>query len=133
MSEEQPLTYASVGVDFDKRRSIVERYKDVTRLATRPEVLSGVGPFTGHRIEGTGVGFVPGNYRADLAHAVVAVSDADAMATTRRLAREEGLFAGISSGANVWASLQVAQQLGPGQRVVTMLSDTGERYLSVAL
>jgi cysteine synthase A len=52
---------------------------------------------------------------------------------TKRLAREEGLLVGVSSGANVWASIQVAKRLGPGKRVVTILPDTGERYLSVAL
>ena len=52
---------------------------------------------------------------------------------TGRLAREEGLLVGISSGANVWAAIQVAKQLGPGRRVVTMLCDTGERYLSIDL
>jgi cysteine synthase len=52
---------------------------------------------------------------------------------TKRLTREEGLLVGLSSGANVWAALKVARELGPGKRVVTMLCDTGERYLTVAL
>ena len=73
--------------------------------------LSSAGPFTGHRIEGTGPGFAPANFRRDLADAVVAVSDADAHATAKRLAREEGIFGGISSGANVWIALQRAQAL----------------------
>ena len=55
----------------------------------------------------------------------------DAIETTRRLAREEGLLVGVSAGANVWASIQVARKLGAGKRVVTVLPDTGERYLSV--
>ena len=79
------------------------------------QALTRPGPFTGHRIEGTGAGFVPGIYRADLADAVVAVSDADAFATARRLAREEGLFGGISSGANVWIALQRARRCRPAR------------------
>jgi cysteine synthase len=91
--------------------------------------LSGVGPFTGHRIEGTGAGFAPGNYRADLADATLAVSDDDAFATARRLAREEGIFGGTSSGANVWMALERARHLPPGARVVTVVCDSGLKYL----
>ena len=91
--------------------------------------LSGVGPFTGHRIEGTGAGFAPGNYRADLADATLAVSDDDACAMARRLAREEGIFGGTSSGANVWMALERAKQLPPGARVVTIVCDSGLKYL----
>jgi cysteine synthase A len=96
--------------------------------ATSP-ALTRPGPHTGHRIEGTGAGFVPGIYRADLADAVVAVSDADAFATARRLAREEGLFGGISSGANVWIALQRARALPAGARIVTTVCDSGLKYL----
>lgn len=92
--------------------------------------LSTPGPFTGHRIEGTGPGFVPGIHRADLADAVVAVADADAYATARRLAREEGIFGGISSGANVWMALERAKALPAGARIVTTVCDSGLKYLS---
>jgi cysteine synthase A len=92
--------------------------------------LSGAGPFAGHRIEGTGPGFVPGNHRADLADAIVAVSDEDAYATARRLVREEGIFGGISSGANVWIALQRASALSAGARIVTTVCDSGLKYLS---
>lgn len=91
--------------------------------------LSGSGPFTGHRIEGTGAGFAPGNYRPDLSDGTLAVSDQDAYAVARRLANEEGIFGGISSGANVWMALQRAQHLPPGARIVTIVCDSGLKYL----
>ena len=91
--------------------------------------LSSAGPFTGHRIEGTGPGFAPANFRRDLADAVVAVSDADAYATAKRLAREEGIFGGISSGANVWIALQRARALPSGARIATVVCDSGLKYL----
>jgi len=72
---------------------------------------------------------VPAIYRADLADAVMAVTDADAMATARRLAREEGLFGGISSGANVWMALERAKRLSSGARIVTTVCDSGLKYL----
>jgi cysteine synthase A len=97
--------------------------------ATSRALTSG-GPFTGHRLEGTGAGFVPGIYRRDLADDVLAVRDADAFATARRLAREEGIFGGISSGANVWMALQVAARLQPGARVLTTVCDSGLKYLA---
>jgi len=96
--------------------------------ATSP-ALSGTGPFTGHRIEGTGPGFAPANFRRDLADAIVAVSDDDAYATARRLAREDGIFGGISSGANVWIALQRAKALPAGARIVTTVCDSGLKYL----
>jgi cysteine synthase A len=98
-----------------------------SRALTKP------GPFSGHRIEGTGGGFVPGIYRADLADDVLAVSDDDAFATARRLAREEGIFGGTSSGANVWMALQRAKALPAGARVVTTICDSGLKYLQGSL
>lgn len=86
-----------------------------------------------HGIQGIGASFVPGVLNRDVYDEIMSVRDEDAFAMTKRLAREEGLLVGISSGANVWASVRVAEALGPGKRVVTVLADTGERYLSVAL
>jgi cysteine synthase A len=86
-----------------------------------------------HGIQGIGASFVPGVLNREIYNEVMSVRDEDAYEMTKRLSQEEGLLVGISSGANVWASIRVAEQLGPGKRVVTMLCDTGERYLSVPL
>jgi len=82
-------------------------------------------------IQGIGAGFAPGILNQDILDEIIAVSDEDAIETSRRLTREEGLLVGISSGANVFASLKVARRLGQGKRVVTVLPDTGERYLTL--
>jgi cysteine synthase A len=95
-------------------------------------VLSG-GPSGAHRIEGIGVGFVPPLWRPEEADEIIPVSSAEAMAMARRLAQEEGIFAGISSGANVVAALRVAARLGPGATVATLICDSGLRYLSTEL
>jgi cysteine synthase A len=97
----------------------------------RSPVLSG-GRFRPHGIQGIGASFVPGVLNRAIVDEIVLVRDEDATATARRLAREEGLLVGISAGANVWAACQVAAQMPGDQIVVTVLCDTGERYLSVA-
>jgi len=96
----------------------------------RSPVLSG-GRFRPHGIQGIGASFVPGILNRAVLDEIMTVRDEDATATARRLAREEGLLVGISSGANVWAACRVAESLPAGQVVVTVLCDTGERYLSV--
>jgi cysteine synthase A len=95
-------------------------------------VLSG-GQGGSHKIEGTGVGFVVPLWRDDVADEIETVSTEEAMATARRLAREEGIFAGTSTGGNVAAALRVAERLGTGRTVVTMAVDSGMKYLSTEL
>ena len=112
-----------------------ERIPDVLIVAVEPvrsQVLRGHRAGM-HAIQGIGASFVPGVLNRDVYQELIAVGDDDAIEMSRRLAREEGLLVGISSGANVVASLKVAKRLGPGKRVVTMLPDTGERYLSMGL
>jgi cysteine synthase A len=108
---------------------------DVLVVAVEPQrspVLAG-GKAGVHGIQGIGASFVPGVLNRDVYDELIEVKDDDAFAMTGRLTREEGLLVGISAGANVWAALQIAKRLAAGKRIVTMLPDTGERYLSVAL
>ncbi len=93
-------------------------------------VLSGGEPAL-HGIQGIGAGFVPSVLNRDIFDTLICVRDEDAIKTARKLGREEGILAGISAGANVFAALQIARDLGPGKRVATIICDSGERYFSV--
>ncbi|MFZ0659009.1 MAG: cysteine synthase A [Candidatus Binataceae bacterium] len=95
-------------------------------------VLSGGEPGF-HKIQGIGAGFIPKNLDTKSYDEIITVSDEDATLYTRRLAREEGILVGISSGANCCAALQIAKRLGPGKIVVVVFCDTGERYLTTDL
>ncbi len=110
-----------------------EKIPEVRIVAVEPArspVLSGGKPGP-HGIPGIGAGFVPTVLNLRVIDEIMTVTDEDARETMRRLAREEGILAGISAGAAMWAALQVARRLGPGKRVVVVLPDTGERYLSL--
>src|SRR5204862_7584409 len=96
----------------------------------RSPVLSG-GRARPHGIQGIGASFVPGVLNRDILDEVIQVRDEDATATAKRLAREEGLLVGISSGANVWAACEIEERMPSDRVVVTVLCDTEERYLSV--
>ncbi|MBS7251199.1 MAG: cysteine synthase A [Candidatus Freyarchaeota archaeon] len=104
-------------------------------FAVEPEdspVLSGGKPGP-HRIQGIGAGFIPQVLNMEVIDEVVKVSFKDAVETSRKLARLEGIFVGISSGAAAWASLKIAERFDRGQNIVVILPDTGERYLSTEL
>jgi len=128
----------SVGTGASSRgvaAALKERRRGIEIVVVEPAesaVLRG-GDARAHDIEGVGVGFVPPLFRPDLVDGIEAVSSVEARAMTRRLAREESIFGGTSSGANVVAALRVAERLGPGRRVVTLICDSGLKYLSTDL
>ncbi|HKR62489.1 MAG TPA: cysteine synthase A [Thermoanaerobaculia bacterium] len=95
-------------------------------------VLKG-GTHSPHKIQGIGAGLIPAIYNASVVDRVIDVAFDDAVNVARRLSKEEGMFVGISAGAIAWSVFEIAKELGPGKRVVAVLPDTGERYLSTAL
>ncbi|NLM25932.1 MAG: cysteine synthase A [Firmicutes bacterium] len=112
---------------------IKQQLPDVKVYAVEPiksPVLSGGEPGP-HGIQGIGAGFVPKVLNTEVYDQVIAVADEDAYETARRIARDEGILVGISSGAAMYAALKVAAELGAGKKVVVVLPDTGERYLSM--
>jgi len=113
--------------------TVLRRYNPKTRIVVVEPAESSVllgGPVGPHNIEGVGIGFTPPLWEPTLVDEIVPVKTDDAKDMARRLAREEALFAGTSSGANVVAALRVAERLGPGARVVTLIGDSGLKYLS---
>jgi cysteine synthase A len=109
--------------------------KKVRIVAVEPEkspVLS-EGRSGMHEIQGIGAGFIPDVLNRDLIDGIIQVSNEDATETAKKIIREEGILCGISSGANLFASLKVARELGKDKKVVTLFPDTGERYLSTKL
>jgi cysteine synthase A len=112
---------------------IKKRNPDFQAIAVEPvesPVISG-GTHSPHKIQGIGAGFIPKNLEVDLLDGIELVSTEEAFQFRRRLIEEEGILAGISSGASVCAALRVAKRLGAGKTVVTVIHDTGERYLSM--
>jgi cysteine synthase A len=92
--------------------------------------LSGGDTSGTHKLEGIGPGFIPSICRMDLADEIISVSDEDAYETSRKLARMEGIFGGTTSGANVWAAIQRSRIIGSGKRIVTIICDSGLKYLN---
>jgi cysteine synthase A len=108
---------------------------DTKIIATEPAgaaLLEGK-PWAPHKIQGWTPDFVPAVLNRNLADRIVTVTDAEAIEAARQLARQEGLFVGISSGGTFAAALKVAREAGPGASVLAMLPDTGERYMSTVL
>jgi len=112
-----------------------EHFPNIKIFAVEPSaspVLSGGQPGP-HKIQGIGAGFVPDILDTSIYDEVITVDNEQAFETSRRVAREEGILGGISSGAAIFAALQVAKRLGKGKRVVAVLPSNGERYLSTPL
>jgi cysteine synthase A len=118
------------GVGHVLRNELGDRVRIVAVEPARSPVLSG-GRAGMHAIQGIGASFVPGVLDRAVYDEIIRVEDKDAIQWSKRLAREEGILAGISAGANVFAARKIAERLGAGKTVVTIICDTGERYLSV--
>ncbi len=121
-------TGASLRGNAEALRSHNQRIRIVAVEPAESPVLSGGKPGS-HKIDGVGAGFIVPLWRPDIPDQIEHVSTAEAQAMAIRLAREEGLFAGTSTGGNVIAALRLAEQLGPGATVVTIMCDTGMKYL----
>lgn len=116
-------------------KRLKEHDKNIMLVAVQPSkspVLTGGSP-SGHKIQGIGANFIPEIYSKELVDEVLSIDEEAAYSYARRIAKEEGILCGISSGANVAAASIIAKRLGKGKRVVTVLPDTGERYLSTDL
>lgn len=112
-----------------------EKYPNIRIIAVEPEdspVLSegAAGP---HKIQGIGAGFIPEILNLDIIDEIIKVSNENAFSMSRKLCREEGILAGISCGANTWAAIEIAKKAGADKTVLTILPDTGERYISTPL
>ena len=113
--------------------TLKEEIPNIRCIAIEPfyvRALSGGDKSGKHKLEGIGAGFVPAICRLDLADEIVAVKDEDAQETARKLARMEGIFGGTTSGANVWTAIQRARKLGTGKKIVTVICDSGMKYLN---
>lgn len=115
--------------------ALKDKWPDTKFIAVEPSespVISGGDPGP-HKIQGIGAGFIPDILKTEIIDEVIPVENEDAFKTAAQLAKKEGVLAGISSGANVWAALKTAEKLGPGKKVLTIICDSGERYLSTQL
>jgi cysteine synthase A len=135
-----PLDYFVVGVGTGGTitgvgQVLKEKYPSLKVIAVEPAdspVLSkgDAGP---HKIQGIGAGFIPEILDLDVIDEIITVTNEDAFVIAKKLCRDEGILAGISSGANAWVAIEIAKKAGKGKTVLTMLPDTGERYLSTPL
>ncbi|WP_133013765.1 cysteine synthase A [Clostridium cuniculi] len=116
-------------------KNLKEKIKDIEIVAVEPsnsQVISGKNPGP-HKIQGIGAGFVPQNYKQEYVDKVVAVSDEDAIKTSVDFAKSEGILVGISSGAAVYAAIEIAKKLGKGKKVLAIAPDGGEKYISMGI
>ncbi|MGC3946603.1 MAG: cysteine synthase family protein [Chryseolinea sp.] len=127
------ITGIGTGGSFSGTAEVLkEKLPNIRCIAVEPDKVRAIsgGDTTGaHKLEGIGTGILPPTLRRDLIDEVIAVTDEDAYDTARKLARIEGIWGGTTSGANVWAALQRARTLGPGRKVVTIVVDSGMKYL----
>jgi cysteine synthase len=98
-------------------------------VESQGSILQGGAPGK-HKVEGIGVSFIPKTFDARIADEIMMVNDAEAFAMVKQLAAKEGVLAGSSGGANSYAAVSIAKRLGPGKRVVTIIPDSAERYMS---
>lgn len=128
------ITGVGTGGSFSGNAEVFKKeIPNIRCIAIEPlhvKFLSGGDTSGKHKLEGIGLGFVPSIFRTDLMDDVMAVSDEDAYEMARKMARTEGLFGGPTCGANVWAAIQRARVLGPGKKIVTLVIDSGLRYLN---
>jgi cysteine synthase A len=124
----------SAGTFTGIARAMKKRSQDILCVAVESQgsVIGGGEPGP-HKVEGIGASFIPATFDRSVCDRVVEVKDTDAFRTVGRLAREEGILGGSSSGANVFAALAIARELGAGKRVVTIVPDSAERYLSTGI
>ncbi|HEX2844971.1 MAG TPA: cysteine synthase family protein [Chitinophagaceae bacterium] len=128
------ITGVGTGGSFSGNAEVLKKeIPHIRCIAIEPfyvRALSG-GDITGtHRLEGIGAGFVPSICRLDLADEIIPVKDEDAYTAARDLARKEGVFGGTTAGANIWAAIQRARIIGPGKKIVTIVPDSGLKYLN---
>ena len=116
-------------------KNLKEKIKDIEIVAIEPsnsQVISGNNPGP-HKIQGIGAGFVPKNYNKEYVDKVVAVSDEDAIKTAVDFAKSEGILVGISSGAAIYAAIEIAKKLGKGKKILAIAPDGGEKYISMGI
>lgn len=138
--EKTALDYLVVGVGTGGTITGVgevlkEKYSDLKVIAVEPvdSPFLSQGTAGPHQIQGIGAGFIPDILDLDIIDEIITVGNEDAFEVSKELCSKEGILAGISSGANIWAALEVAKKAGEGKTVLTFLPDTGERYLSTPL
>lgn len=128
------ITGVGTGGSFSGNAEVFKnKIPNIRCIAIEPfhvRALSGGEKTGSHRLEGIGAGFVPSICRLDLADEIIPVKDEDAYETARKLAKLEGIFGGTTSGANVWAAIQRARIIGAGKKIVTIVPDSGLKYLN---